>query len=74
MGGCDPVIVRRLGQPEQEAVVVNHLGINYHLDSYLDEDMQRFAVEFPQCFQVMDGGCGGRDGMVAVVVTGNSQT
>ena len=51
MGGRDPVIIRRLGQAEQDAVVVN-LGVNYHLDSYLDEDMKRFAVEFPQCFQV----------------------
>jgi len=54
MGGRDPVIVRRLGQPEDESVVVN-LGLNYHLDSYLDEDMKRFAVEFPQCFQVGGG-------------------
>jgi hypothetical protein len=51
MGGKDPVIVRRLGQQEDESAVIN-LGLNYHLDSYLDEDMQRFAVEFPQCFQV----------------------
>ena len=51
MGGRDPVIIRRLGEPESQSVVVN-LGLNYHLDSYLDEDQQRFAAEFPQCFQV----------------------
>lgn len=58
MGGRDPVIIRRLGQPEDESVVVN-LGLNYHLDSYLDEDMKRFAVEFPQCFQVEEAGLDG---------------
>jgi hypothetical protein len=51
MGGCDPIITRRLGQPQDESVVIN-LGLNYHLDSYLDEDSKRFAEEFPQCFQV----------------------
>jgi hypothetical protein len=69
MGGKDPVIVRRLGQHEDEAVVTN-LGLNYHLDSYLDEDSKRFAAEFPQCFQVCGngrvggggGGCRSRQG------------
>lgn len=49
--GRDPIVVRRLGEPEDSAVRSN-LGLNYHLDSYLDEDNKRFAEEFPQIFQV----------------------
>lgn len=52
IGGKDPIIVRRLGEPE-DATVHIHLGMNYHLDSYLDEDDKRFAIEFPQIFQVI---------------------
>lgn len=43
--------MRRLGEPEGSAVKLK-LGLNYHLDSYLDEDSKRFAAEFPQIFQV----------------------
>lgn len=43
--------MRRLGESEEDAVQLN-LGLNYHLDSYLDEDSKRFAEEFPQVFQV----------------------
>jgi hypothetical protein len=49
--GRDPVIMRRLGESEDKAITLN-LGLNYHLDSYLDEDSRRFAAEFPQVFQV----------------------
>jgi hypothetical protein len=49
--GRDPVILRRLGDAEEDAITLN-LGLNYHLDSYLDEDSRRFAAEFPQVFQV----------------------
>jgi hypothetical protein len=49
--GRDPVILRRLGDAEEDAITLN-LGLNYHLDSYLDEDSKRFATEFPQVFQV----------------------
>jgi hypothetical protein len=49
--GRDPVILRRLGDAEDDAITLN-LGLNYHLDSYLDEDSRRFAAEFPQVFQV----------------------
>ena len=72
MGGRDPVIVRRLGQHEDETVVLN-LGLNYHLDSYLDEDSKRFAAEFPQCFQVGGGVCvfwGGGGGVGSGVLPG----
>lgn len=55
LGGKDPVVVRRLGQPESSAKRVT-LGINYHLDSYLDEDEQRFAEEFPNLFQELNSG------------------
>lgn len=50
-GGRDPIVVRRLGESEDTAEHLN-LGLNYHLDSYLDEDSKRFSEEFPQIFQV----------------------
>lgn len=55
LAGKDPIIVRRLGQRESEAVKF-YLSINYHLDNYLDDDEKRFAFEFPQVFQDLEVG------------------
>ena len=49
--GKDPIVLRRLGQPEAASEIVN-LGINYHLEDYLDDEEKRFVTEFPQVFQV----------------------
>ncbi len=49
-------MVRRLGQPEAAAQYI-HLGINYHLDSYLDDDEARFSMEFPQVRALQRWGC-----------------
>lgn len=54
LAGKDPVIIRRLGQPESEATQLM-LGINYHLDSWLDDDEKRFQAEFPQVFKLEHG-------------------
>uniref|UniRef100_A0A383V5G0 Uncharacterized protein n=1 Tax=Tetradesmus obliquus TaxID=3088 RepID=A0A383V5G0_TETOB len=55
LAGRDPVVLRRLGESEDDVITLN-LGLNYHLDSYLDEDSRRFAAEFPQVFQDLDAG------------------
>lgn len=54
LAGRDPVVVRRLGQSDAAASHVT-LGINYHLDSYLDDDENRFAAEFPDLYPLTAG-------------------
>lgn len=55
LAGKDPVVVRKLGSPESSTQYIT-LGLNYHLDSCLDEDEKRFAFEFPQVFQDLNVG------------------